>query len=119
MQISSRQKVSFAWKQAEKIAEHIGIMDSLGDSRREQYSTLVLIAAASSLRCGELLALKGNDIDFDARTIRVDESSDQRNGGKIGPCKNVVAYRTVYLGDAAGRRAMERLKGFLALHPTI
>lgn len=65
MQISSRQKVSFAWKQAEKIAEHIGIMDSLGDSRREQYSTLVLIAAASSLRCGELLALKGNDIDFD------------------------------------------------------
>jgi len=58
-----------------------------------------------------------NDIDFKACTIRVDESSDQRNGGKIGDCKNVTAYRTVYLGDAEGRKAMERLKQFLERYP--
>src|SRR6266480_3753225 len=33
--------------------------------------------------------------------------------GKIGPCKNVTAYRTVLLRDPEGRRAMQRLKGFL------
>ena len=117
MQIGSRQKVSFSWVQSVQIVGHIRSMDGLGDSRREQYSTAILLAAASGLRCGVLLALKMNDIDFKASTIRVDESSDQRNGGKIGPCKNVTAYRTVYLGDAEGRIAMERLKQFLEQHP--
>jgi integrase len=117
MQISSRHKVSFSWAQSAQIVGHISSMDGLGDSRREQYSTLVLVASASGLRCGELLALRVNDVDFKASTIRVDESSDQRNGGKIGPCKNVAAYRTVYLGDAEGRKAMERLKQFLGPHP--
>jgi integrase len=115
--VARRRKVSFAWGQAIQIAEHVRSMDGLGDARREQYSTLVLIAAASGLRCGELLALRRNDINFDARTIRVDESSDQRNGGKIGPCKNDAAYRTVYLGDAAGRKAIDRLKQFLERSP--
>jgi integrase len=50
------------------------------------------------MRCSELLALKPNDVDFKADTIRVDESSDQRNKGKIGPCKNVAAYRTILNG---------------------
>ena len=117
MQIGNRQKVSFSWAQAEQIAEHVRSMDGLGDSRREQYSTAILLAAASGLRCSELLALRVNDIDFKARTVRVEESSDQRNGGKLGECKNVAAYRTVHLGDAAGHKAMERLKQFLALHP--
>ncbi|MGB9432618.1 MAG: site-specific integrase [Candidatus Acidiferrum sp.] len=100
-----------------QIAEYICNLDSLGEKRREQYSTIVLLAPASGLRTEELLALKRNDIDFTASTIRVDESSDQRNGGKIGPCKNVTAYRTVHLGDAEGRMAMERLKRFLTLYP--
>jgi integrase len=116
MQISSRHKVSFSWAQSVQIVGHISSIDGLGNSRREQYSTLVLVASASGLRCGELLALRVSDVDFKASTIRVDESSDQRNGGKIGPCKNVAAYRTVYLGDAEGRKAMERLKQFLGPH---
>jgi len=117
MQIGSRQKVSFSWAQAEQIAAHIRSMDGLGDSRREQYSTAILLASASGLRCSELLALRVNDLDFKAKTIRVEESSDQRNGGRIGQCKNVAAYRTVHLGDAEGHAALVRLKQFLALHP--
>ena len=60
-----------------------------------------------------LLALKADDFDFKADTIRVDESSDQRNNGVIGPCKNAAAYRTVVLRDAEGKTAMRTLKQFL------
>jgi integrase len=88
-------------------------MDGLGDARREQYATLFLLASASGLRSSELLALKVNDIDLRASTIRVEESSDQRSAGKIGPCKNVTAYRTVLLRDPEGQMAMRQLKRFL------
>jgi len=47
----------------------------------------------------------------------VDEASDQRNGGKIGPCKNVTAYRLVHLGDPEGKKAMGKLERFLELYP--
>src|SRR5262245_23818034 len=52
-----------------------------------------------------------------AGTIRVDEASDQRKKGKIGPCKNVAAYRTILLHDSEGREALERLKRFLRKYP--
>jgi integrase len=78
---------------------------------------MVLLAAASGLRAGELLALQVCDLDFGANTIRVKHSSDQRNGGKIGPCKNVTAYRTVHLGDLEGKKAIARLRRFLELYP--
>ena len=117
MGIVSRQKVSFSWAQAQSIADHIHSLDGLGDSRRDQYATLILLAAASGLRCSELLALKVDDIDFGASTIRVEESSDQRNGGRIGECKNVAAYRTVHLGDSEGREAIESLQRFLEANP--
>ena len=113
MKIQSRRRVSFSWEQAEKIAEHVRKMDGLGDTRRGQYAALFLLAAASGLRSGELLALKIRDVDFAASTVRVEASSDQRSAGKIGPCKNVTAYRTVVLLDNEGKRAMRELKGYL------
>ena len=113
MKVQSRKKVSYPWNDAEKIAEHVRTMDGLDDSRRAQYATLILLAAASGLRCSELLALRGNDLNFDANTIIVDEASDQRTSGKVGECKNDAAYRTVLLADAEGRKAMKSLKQFL------
>lgn len=116
--INSRKRVSFAWAEAIEIVGHIQSMDSLGDSRREQYSTSILLDSASGLRGSELFALRVNDIDFKARTIRVKEASDQRSGGKVDACKNVAGYRTVHLGDAEGHAALERLKAYLVLNPT-
>jgi integrase len=118
MQINSRDKVSFSWASAERIAEQVGKIDTLGQARQDQYSTLILLAAGSGLRAGEIFALRVSDVDFKASTIRVEQSSDQRNGGKIGPCKNVTAYRTVHLGDPEGKKAMAKLKWFLKLYPT-
>jgi integrase len=117
MKIHSRHNRSFTWEQAEHIAGHIQQMSTLGDSRREQYSALILLAAASGLRSSELLALKGNGLDFRTGTVRVDESSDQRNNGVIGPCKNAAAYRTVVLRDVEGRKAMRILRRFIGDSP--
>jgi integrase len=113
MKIRSRQKVSFSWDQTKQLANYVRKMDGLGDARREQYAALFLLTAASGLRCSEVLALKVNHIDFDASTIRVEESSDQRNAGKIGLCKNARAYRTVLLRDAEGQEAMLELRRYL------
>jgi integrase len=110
MKVQSRKRVSYSWQQTEQIAEHIRKMDGLGDSRREQYATLILLAAASGLRCSELLALRVHDLDFKTNSIIVDEASDQRTSGKIGECKNDAAYRTVLLADREGRKAMQCLK---------
>jgi integrase len=113
IKIGSRQRVSFSWVQAQKIAEQVRMLDGLGLARREQYATAILLTAGAGLRSSELLALRVNDLDFEASTLRVDESSDQRNAGKIGPCKNVTAYRTVLLRDAEGQRAVRELRRFL------
>ena len=110
----SRKKVSYSWKDAENIAEHVRKMDGLGDSRRDQDATLILLAAASALRCSELLALRVNDLDFNRNTVIVDEASDQRTSGKVGECKNDSAYRTVLLMDAEGRKVLKCLRQFLA-----
>jgi integrase len=111
MSISSRQHVSYSWEQTLRIVEQVDQNDQLGDGRRGQYKTLFLLAAASGLRIGELLALRPDDIDFQRCTVRVDESVDRMR--KVGPCKNVTAYRTVVLGDPEGQVAIRALKGFL------
>lgn len=59
-----------------------------------------------------MFALRVNDIDFKAGTIRVDESADQRTY-KVGPCKNAAAYRTILLADSEGKEALAMLKRFL------
>ena len=108
MRIESRENVSYAWEQALQIVAQLDQNDRLGDGRREQYKTLFLLAAASGLRIGELLALRKDDIG--ENTIRVDESVDR--AGEIGPCKNVAAYRTVVLADSEGQVAMKMLRRF-------
>jgi integrase len=72
MKIDNRQKVAFSWDQAVQIVEQVQKLDNLRAARKEQYSALLLMASASGLRCSELLALRVNDIDFDASSIRVE-----------------------------------------------
>jgi integrase len=111
MKINSRKHVSYTWEQTLRIVEQTRTMETLGVARREQYETLFLLAAASGLRIGELLALRDDDIDFENSTLRVDESVDRT--GEIGLCKNVAAYRTVVMADAEGQHAMRNLKQFI------
>ena len=111
MSINSRKHMSYSWDQTLRIVKQLDQNDRLGEGRREQYKTLFLLAAASGLRIGELLALKTDDIDFELSTIQVDESVGRMRS--IGPCKNVTAYRTVVLADSEGKAAMQALREFL------
>lgn len=117
MKIKSRQKVSFSWQQTKLIAAQVQKLKRLGQARKDQYAMLFILSSAADTRCSELFALKPNDVEFKAGTIRVDESSDQRTKGKIGECKNVAAYRTIVMHDREGREAMRLLKKFLRKYP--
>jgi integrase len=112
MKIAEREEFSFSWHQSLSIAAEVRKLD-LDGCRKEQYAILPVLISASGLRCSELFALKVNDLNFKAGTIRVDKSSDQRTKGKIGPCKNVAAYRTILLHDAEGKKALEMLRQFV------
>lgn len=115
MRIKSRKAVSFSWDDAKRIADAIRKLDTLDDSRKSAYATVFLLAAATGLRCGELFALRVDDVDFREGTIRVDESVDRRYA--IGECKNTAAYRTVVITDSEGWEALRALKGFLGEGP--
>ena len=57
-------------------------------------------------------AVRLKNVDFNAGTIRVDESAHLRTC-KIGPCKNAAPYRTVLLADFQDKEALPMLKRFL------
>ncbi|HET9895186.1 MAG TPA: site-specific integrase [Streptosporangiaceae bacterium] len=63
----------------------------------QRYQALVLLAMFSSLRWGELAALRRCDIDLDARTVRVTRQlTEIRGGGQhFGPPKSKAGLRTV------------------------
>lgn len=118
MKMESREEISFSWQEAKKIAAEVRNLERPGPVRKDQYATLFVLASASNVRCSELFALRLNDLDFKAGTIRVDEACDQRaKQGKIGPCKNVAAYRTIVLHDAQGKEALEVLRKFFKKYP--
>ena len=54
---------------------------ALADATDKRYRALVLLAAFTSLRWGELAALRRSDIDIQARTVRVARQLNERHGG--------------------------------------
>jgi integrase len=69
MKIESRGAVSFAWLQAKQIADEVYELDVDG-VLKERYATVCILAAESGLRCAELFALRINDLDCKAGTMR-------------------------------------------------
>jgi len=115
MRIRSRKAVSFSWEDSKRIVDAVRKLDGLADSRKNTYATVFLLAAATGLRCGELFALRVDDIDFQGGTIHVDESVDRTYA--VGDCKNTAAYRTVVIVDSEGWEALRALKNFLGEKP--
>jgi integrase len=114
MKIDSRNAVKFSWAQANQIADAVQKLDGLDDDRKSRCVALFLLASATGLRCSELYALRMDDVDFKADTIRVDESFEGLTY-QIQECKNVAAYRTIFLGDAEGKKALRVLKAYVGV----
>lgn len=69
----------------------------LSEAIEPRYRALVLLAAFTSLRWGELCALRRRDIDLATRTIRVERTLTELQGGGLafGPPKSDAGRRAV------------------------
>jgi integrase len=83
----------------------------LGTVRGDRLEALYLVAVQCGLRQGELLALRWEDVDLEARTLQVRRTL-AREGSKlsVGPTKTAKARRTVKLTQDA----TEALRSHLA-----
>jgi integrase len=74
---------------------------ALADAADERYRALVLLAAFTSLRWGELAALRRSDIDIQARTVRVFRQLNERRGGgfAFSPPKSEAGHRIVAIPE--------------------
>jgi integrase len=70
-------------KSAERPALTVPQVYALAAATDERYRVLVLLAAFTSLRWGELAALRRSDIDAQARTVRVTRQLNERDGGGL------------------------------------
>jgi integrase len=73
-------------------------VESVADATDERYRALVLVAAYGGLRLGEMRALRWENVDLMARTIRVVEQADDGRGrGATKPPKTAAGRRSVSL----------------------
>jgi integrase len=88
-------------KSAERPILTVPQVFALAEAIELRYRALVLLGALSSLRWGELCALRRADIDLDARTIQVGRSLTELPGGgfAFGPPKSEAGKRTVSFPD--------------------
>jgi integrase len=88
-------------KSAERPILTVPQVFALAEAIDPRYRALVLLGALSSLRWGELCALRRADIDLDARTIQVGRSLTELPGGgfAFGLPKSEAGKRTVSFPD--------------------
>jgi integrase len=81
----------------------------------DRLEALYVVAVQCGLRQGELLALRWEDVDLEARTLQV-RRTITRDGGKhtVGPAKTVKGSRTVKLTRDATEALQEHLERQLA-----
>ena len=76
---------------------HVAQVYALADGIGPRYGALVQLATFASLRWAELAALRPEDIDLDACTVRVTRQIDYLTGGghSFGPPKSKAGRRVV------------------------
>lgn len=88
-------------KSAERPILTVPQVYALAAATDERYRALVLLAAFTSLRWGELAALRRSDIDIQARTVWVARQLNERDGGgfAFGPPKSEAGQRIVAIPE--------------------
>ncbi|MEV0678084.1 tyrosine-type recombinase/integrase [Actinosynnema sp. NPDC050436] len=92
---------------------------TLAESMPPRFRLLVLAAAFTGLRWGELIGLRRGDVDLDAPTVKVPRRLAQLNSGKLvaGPPKSEAGYRTVALPDILVDDFRRHLMAFVGAGP--
>ncbi|MGH3647510.1 MAG: tyrosine-type recombinase/integrase [Micromonosporaceae bacterium] len=86
----------------------------LASAMPARYAALIIVAAYSGLRWGELVALRRSDLDLSARTIRVTRKlAKLRQGLVYGAPKSEAGKRTVTLPAVAVPVLTEHLKEYV------
>jgi integrase len=90
-------------------------VQALVDAMPPAYRALVVVAAGTGLRQGELFGLQVRDVDFLRRQVKVDRQVQPAPGGGVvvGPLKNRAAYRTVPVGQVV----VDELAAHLQAYP--
>ncbi len=91
----------------------------LSETVPARYSLLVLVATFGSLRWGEAIALRRQDIDLDGGRLTVKRTLSERSTGQIieGPPKSRAGARVVALPRAIADRLAEHLAEMAADEP--
>ncbi|WP_301548588.1 site-specific integrase [Micromonospora sp. C95] len=91
---------------------------SLAERMPARFSALVIVAAFSGLRWGELAALRRGDVDLTAGTVRVPRKlAALRNRMEFGPPKSEAGNRVVTLPAAARLVLADHLDEFVGKGP--
>ncbi len=97
-------------------AEQLRALFAAAESDR--FEALVVVLAIGGIRIGEALALTWADVNFEARTIRVEKTAQEAYGSpKIVEPKTAAGRRTIALGSVPiaalrRRRTLARHEGF-------
>jgi integrase len=83
------------------------------DDRR--YRALVLLATFASLRGGEVIALRRQDLDLNERTVRIRAAYTERSTGELllGPPKSRAGMRVVEIPEVIVPALREHLAVFV------
>jgi len=78
-------------------------VEALGQAMPAKLRAAVVLAAWGTLRRGEVLGLRRDDIDLAAGTVRVEQSLGERRDGAVivGPPKSGAGVRTVHMPPSA------------------
>lgn len=89
---------------------------TLADAMPARYQALVILAAGTGLRPGELFGLQTRHVDFFKRQLRVEQQVQQTKGGgtRVCPPKTKESERIVPLPDVVVHALVAHLRGFPA-----
>jgi len=92
---------------------------ALADAVPDRYRALVVLAATSGLRWGELVGLTRSRVDLAAGTVRVDQAMIETADGKVtpGPPKSSAGRRTVNVPTPVLAALDAHLAAFVAADP--
>lgn len=105
----SRPRYTTAIRRALTVQEVRRLLDVVKDDR---YEAVYVLAVTAGMRIGEILALRWEDVDFDAGTIAIRRTIVEK-GGKfmLGPPKTTKSFRTIYIPQIALNALRKRFSG--------